>query len=172
MKMSEVYQIKKLKDGIELDLDNDFRTSIYKYPIIKKIDVIPNHANYCVILKAGNDVSKVKVIYGKDKGLEYSIDNSFLKKPNLLPCFRRDNKKWFDCVDQIKKGFLPSEIENIIDNAMSMKQKNKITASLGSDSLKDSILSIKVIQEILEPYLGPVGLCLSLKAIKERVFDT
>lgn len=169
MKMSEVYQIKKLKDGFELNLDDDFKTAIYKYPIIKKIDTIPNHANYCVLLKAGNDMSKVKVIYGEDTGLEYSIDNSFLKKPNLLPCFRRDNKKWFDCVCDIEKGILPYEIEEIVNNAIGNKRK-KITAALNGN-LKDSVLSIKAIQEILEPLLGPVGLCLSLNVIKKRIFD-
>lgn len=171
MEKYQVYQIKKLKDGIEVDFDNDFVTSFLKYPIVKRCNIVPNRARYCALIRPGIDVSKVKVIYGEDEGLEFEIDNSMLKKPNLLPCFKRDHKKWLDNVKQLEKCLLPKDIENIAINAMD-KKLNKITASLNSTNLDDCILSIKAIQEILQPYLGPVGLALSMNVLKDRVFKT
>ena len=103
MEKYQVYQIKKLKDGIEVDFDNDFVTSFLKYPIIKRCNIVPNRARYCALIRPGIDVSRVKVIYGDDKGVEFEVDNSMLKKPNLLPCFQRDHRKWLDNVSQLKQ---------------------------------------------------------------------
>lgn len=169
MEKYQVYQIKKLKDGIEVDFDNDFVTSFLKYPIIKRCNIVPNRARYCALIRPGIDVSRVKVIYGDDKGVEYAVSNSMLKKPNLLPCFQRDHRKWLDNVNQLEKCLLPKDIENIVINAMD-KKLSKVTASLNSPNLDDCILSIKAIQEILQPYLGPVGLALSMNVLKDRVF--
>lgn len=170
MEKYQVYQIKKLKDGIEVDFDNDFVTSFLKYPILRRCPVVPNRARYCALIRPGIDVSKVKVIYGEDKGLTFEVDNTMLKKPNLLPCFQRNHKKWLDNVNQLEKCLLPSDIENIVINAFDSKF-NKVVAAFNSPNMDDCVLSIKAIQEILQPYLGPVGLALSMNVLKDRVFS-
>lgn len=169
METYQVYQIKKLKDGLEVNFDNDFITSFLKYPIVKRCKVVPNRCRYCALIRPGVDVSKVKVIYGEDEGLEFEVDNSMLKKPNLLPCFQRNHKKWLDNVKQLEKCLPSEDIENIVVNALD-KKLNKIVASLNSPKLEDSVLSLKAIQEILQPYLGPVGLALAMNVLKNRIF--
>lgn len=169
MNTYKVYQIKKLKDGLEVNFDNDFVTSFLKYPIIKRCDLIPNKARYCALIRPGIDMSRIKVIYGEDKGLEFETDNFMLKKPNLLPCFAKDHLKWLSNVNQLEHCLLPKDIENLVNNALDDK-KSKIVASLNSSKLDDCVLSIKAIQEILQPYLGPVGLALAMNVLKDRVF--
>lgn len=169
MNTYQVYQIKKLKDGLEVNFDNDFVTSFLKYPIVKRCNIVPNRCRYCALIKPGNDVSRVKVIYGEDKGLEFEIDNKMLKKPNLLPCFQRNHQKWLNNVKQLEKCLPSEDIENLVTNALDNKL-NKIVASLNSPKLEDCVLSLKAIQEILTPYLGPVGLTLAMNVLKDRVF--
>lgn len=170
MNTYQVYQIKKLKDGIEVNFDNDFITSFLKYPIVKRCNIVPNRCRYCALIKPGNDMSRVKVIYGEDKDLEFEIANDMLKKPNLLPCFQRNHQKWLDNVAQLEKCLLPKDIENIAVNAFNEEKHKRVCASLNSNNTKDIILSLKVIQETLQPYLGPVGLALAMNVLKDRVF--
>jgi len=168
-----IYQLRKLNQGIEQNNDSEYEKAYMSYPIIKKtFNKIPITENYVIVTNEESGLCTVKVVKGPMLGKHFKVSYDLLKKPNLLPCFCNKDEVWLTCVNQIENSELPKEVEQLINNAVSKKRITVITAGFSdTSSTKDSVLSIQTIEEVLKPYLGPFGLLMMLKLLKERVFN-
>ncbi len=164
----KIYQLKRIKNGLCINNDFECKLNLSLYPLKCTVNIPKNEENYVVVTKELNeDLVNVTVIYGPNRGSKYSsIDRSMLCVPNILPCYRNNADKWLDCMLMIDNGRMPDSVEEMINNALGDRSKYKGLSTLGTT---DSILSTKILQEVLEPYLGPFGLILMLNMIQSRV---
>lgn len=168
-----IYQLKKLEKGLEINSDTKLLNRIAQSSLSGTIGAVEVEDNFVIVVNNPviTDSVNVKVVHGQNKGREYKVHKSMLKDPNLLPCFRKKEKKWCNCVNMLENGKLPASIGAIVKNALSEDTMSKVKASLNSDNKKDKVISIKVLQETLEPYLGVLGLVMALDLIKSRVLN-
>lgn len=167
----KVYQLQKMENGIPVSNDKEYQKTIARYAWDRTIIVPKILDNFVVKVREGDETSDIKVICGPNCGALYkNIDNRMLVKPSLLPCFMKDAIAWQEAVDIIKSGHFPARLEMVCENAL-LNKKEKICAGLNQNKTRDSILSVKVLEEVLTPYLGSLGLALVLKELKRRIFD-
>lgn len=167
----KVYQLRKLENGIEVDTDKEYRKHIARYAWDRTIPNAKILDNFVVKVREGDETSDLKVICGPNCGKLYkNISNSMLVKPNLLPCFAKDAIAWQDAVNLINDGRLPDSVLRVCENAL-LNKKEVICAGINQTNTRDSILSVKVLEEVLSPYMGSLGLALILKELKKRVFN-
>jgi len=166
-----VYKLKKLENGIEIDTDNEYKKQIARFAWDKTLPNPKVLDNFVVKVRDGEETSDLKVIYGPNSGKVYkNIDNTMLVKPNLLPCFMKDAIKWQEAVNCIQSGHFPANVEQVCENAL-LNKKQIICAGINQERSKDSILSVKILEEVLTPYLGSLGLAMVLKELKKRIFS-
>ena len=167
----KVYQLKKKENGIFADTDKEYRKYIAEYAWDRRIGTPKILDNFVVKVRDGEETSDIKVICGPNCGKLYkNIDNSMLAKPSLLPCFMKDALAWQDAVNIIKSGQFPAVLTHICENAL-LNQKHKICAGINQEKTRDGVLSVKILEEVLTPYLGSLGLALLLTELKRRLFD-
>lgn len=164
-----IYQVKTLEQGREVDASADAIKSFLMYPLTRKLDKVEVKSNYVAVASVEGELAKVMVVYGPDKGATMTVAREMLTKPDILPCFAGNGSRWAKAVEAMGKGLPSQDVENVINNAM-FGRKKVITAAFNSDDVKDSVLSLKAIQEVCEPYLGPVGMVMALSVMKNRIF--
>lgn len=166
-----VYQLKRLQDGIEIDNTDEYRKHIARFAWDRTPACCKILDNFVVIVNDGDGTADLKVICGPNQGKLYkNIDKCMLVKPSLLPCFMKDALKWQDAVNMIKSGSFPASVGRVCENAL-INKKERICAGFNQKGTRDSILSIKILEEVLTPYLGPLGLALVLNDLKKKVFN-
>lgn len=167
----KVYQLKKKENGILIDTDKEYRKHIAGYAWDRRISVPKILDNFVVKVRDGDETSDIKVICGPNCGQLYkNIDNTMLVKPSLLPCFMKDAIAWQDAVNIIKSGQFPEVLTHICENAL-LNRKQIICAGINQEKTRDGVLSVKILEEVLTPYLGSLGLALLLNELKRRIFD-
>lgn len=166
-----VYKLKKLENGIEVNSDKEYIKSIARFSWDKTPPCCKILDNYVVVVNDNGDSADLKVICGPNSGALYkNIDKSMIVKPNLLPCFMKDAIKWQDAVNMLRNGIMPDSVMNVCNNVLDGK-KEKICEGLVTAQTKDSILTVKVMEEALSPYLGPLGLAMTINELSRRLFD-
>jgi len=166
-----VFKLKKLENGIEVSNDKEYIKSIARFSLDKTLPSCKILDNYVVIVNDNDETADLKVICGPNKGACYkNIDKTMLVRPNLLPCFMKDAIKWQDAVNMIRDGIMPDSVMKVCNNVLEGKKDN-ICKGLVTAQTRDSILTIKVLEETLSPYLGPLGLALVLNELTRRLMD-
>lgn len=166
-----VYKLKKLENGVEINNDKEYFKSIARFSWDKTPPSCKILDNYVVIVNDSGDTADLKVICGPNSGALYkNIDKCMIVRPNLLPCFMKDAIKWQDAVNMIRNGILPDSVMTVCNNVLGDK-KESIGKGLVTAGTKDSILTVKVLEEALTPYLGPLGLALTLNELSRRILD-
>lgn len=167
----KVYQLKKLENGIALDTDKEYRKHLARYAWDRTLPSVKILDNFVVKIREGDETSDLKVICGPNCGKVYkNISNEMLIKPSMLPCFAKDAIAWQDAVNLIKNGMIPASVMQVCENAL-LNKKQIICAGINQTNTRDSILSVKILEEVLTPYIGSLGLALILKDLKKRVFN-
>ena len=161
----------KLENGIVVDNNKEYIKAIARFSWDKTAPSCKIMDNFVVIVNDKDDVADLKVICGPNRGKTYTnIDKSMLVRPSLLPCFMKDAIKWQDAVNMIKDGKMPDSVMTVCNNILEGNE-GKIRDGLVTAGTKDSILTVKVLEEVLSPYLGPLGLALVLNELTRRILD-
>lgn len=169
-----VYQLKILKEGVEVDNSKTYAMALAESSFTSNVKCCENDSNYVVCEPSSPEDSCVNIliIFGKNKGNRYvGIDKSMLKKPDLLPCFCNNKDKWLRNANMLNENMLPNDISTLAKEALGEKKIEAISGGINNNGTRDSVMSVKLVQEVLEPYLGSFGLVLSMNLLKNRIFN-